>query len=99
MRRYIQDNAVLCNEVNDKVVQHFVQCIETHGKHVQVSFSKQKKLMHTPRAPSVMLAPGPAICLAVSDLLDLPSALSHPGRILGKMLPRIVSLVPESLDT
>merc|ERR550532_3390046 len=30
-----QDNAVLCNEVNDKVVQHFVQCIETHGKHVQ----------------------------------------------------------------
>ena len=43
MRRYIQDNAVLCNEVNDKVVQHFVQCIETHGKHVQVSFSKQKK--------------------------------------------------------
>ena len=55
--------------------------------------------MHAPRAPSVMLAPGPAICLAVSDLLDLPSALSHPGRILGKMLPRIVSLVPESLDT
>ena len=33
----VQDNAVLCNEVNDKVVQHFVQCIETHGKHVQVS--------------------------------------------------------------
>ena len=34
-----QDNAVLCNEVNDKVVQHFVQCIETHGKHVQVRHS------------------------------------------------------------
>ena len=31
-----QDNAVLCNEVNEKVVQHFVQCIESHGKHVQV---------------------------------------------------------------
>eukprot|EP00092_Neocalanus_flemingeri_P012650 GFUD01013633.1.p1 GENE.GFUD01013633.1~~GFUD01013633.1.p1 ORF type:complete len:2696 (-),score=487.89 GFUD01013633.1:214-8301(-) len=30
-----QDNAVLCNEVNEKVVQHFVQCIESHGKHVQ----------------------------------------------------------------
>lgn len=28
---------MLCNEVNDKVVQHFVQCIETRGKHVQVS--------------------------------------------------------------
>ena len=31
-----KDNAVLCNEVNEKVVQHFVQCIESHGKHVQV---------------------------------------------------------------
>jgi inositol 1,4,5-triphosphate receptor type 1 len=30
-----QDNAVLCNEVNEKVVQHFVHCIESHGKHVQ----------------------------------------------------------------
>ena len=37
MRLNVQDNAVLCNEVNDKVVQHFVQCIETHGKHVQVN--------------------------------------------------------------
>ena len=34
---FLQDNAVLCNEVNEKVVQHFVQCIESHGKHVQVS--------------------------------------------------------------
>ena len=31
----LQDNAVLCNEVNEKVVQHFVHCIESHGKHVQ----------------------------------------------------------------
>ena len=28
-------NANLCNEVNEKVIQHFVHCIETHGKHVQ----------------------------------------------------------------
>ncbi|CAB3383323.1 Hypothetical predicted protein [Cloeon dipterum] len=30
-----QDNSALCNEVNEKVIQHFVHCIETHGKHVQ----------------------------------------------------------------
>ncbi|KAL6425350.1 hypothetical protein ACFW04_009507 [Cataglyphis niger] len=30
-----QDNSILCNEVNPKVIQHFVHCIETHGKHVQ----------------------------------------------------------------
>ncbi|RZF46806.1 hypothetical protein LSTR_LSTR012029 [Laodelphax striatellus] len=30
-----QDNSTLCNEVNDKVIQHFIHCIETHGKHVQ----------------------------------------------------------------
>ncbi|XP_059489597.1 inositol 1,4,5-trisphosphate receptor isoform X6 [Neocloeon triangulifer] len=30
-----QDNSSLCNEVNEKVIQHFVHCIETHGKHVQ----------------------------------------------------------------
>ncbi|KAI4502615.1 hypothetical protein M0802_002527 [Mischocyttarus mexicanus] len=30
-----QDNSTLCNEVNVKVIQHFVHCIETHGKHVQ----------------------------------------------------------------
>ncbi len=34
---HVQDNAVLCNEVNEKVVQHFVHCIESFGKHVQVS--------------------------------------------------------------
>ncbi|XP_012277978.1 inositol 1,4,5-trisphosphate receptor isoform X3 [Orussus abietinus] len=30
-----QDNSILCNEVNAKVIQHFVHCIETHGRHVQ----------------------------------------------------------------
>ncbi|XP_035720753.1 inositol 1,4,5-trisphosphate receptor-like isoform X4 [Vespa mandarinia] len=30
-----QDNSTLCNEVSVKVIQHFVHCIETHGKHVQ----------------------------------------------------------------
>ncbi|XP_024947650.1 inositol 1,4,5-trisphosphate receptor isoform X5 [Cephus cinctus] len=30
-----QDNSTLCNEVNAKVIQHFVHCIETHGRHVQ----------------------------------------------------------------
>ena len=29
------DNAQLCNEVSEKVVQHFVHCIESIGKHVQ----------------------------------------------------------------
>lgn len=30
-----KDNLALCNEVSDKVVQHFVHCIEIHGRHVQ----------------------------------------------------------------
>ena len=30
-----QDNAQLCSELGDKVVQHFVHCIETHGRHVE----------------------------------------------------------------
>ncbi|KAK6175051.1 hypothetical protein SNE40_013589 [Patella caerulea] len=30
-----QDNVNLCNEVTERVVQHFVHCIETHGRHVQ----------------------------------------------------------------
>ena len=30
-----QGNATLCNEVNEKVIQHFVHCIESHGRHVQ----------------------------------------------------------------
>jgi inositol 1,4,5-triphosphate receptor type 1 len=30
-----KDNTSLCNEVNEKVVQHFVHCIEIHGRHVE----------------------------------------------------------------
>ncbi|XP_056646753.1 inositol 1,4,5-trisphosphate receptor isoform X2 [Diorhabda sublineata] len=30
-----QDNSKLCNEENEKVIQHFVYCIATHGRHVQ----------------------------------------------------------------
>ncbi|CAG2053001.1 unnamed protein product [Timema podura] len=35
VRSIFQDNSTLCNEVNEKVIQHFVHCIETHGRHVQ----------------------------------------------------------------
>ena len=34
-RAIFQDNIQLCNEVTERVVQHFVHCIETHGRHVQ----------------------------------------------------------------
>ena len=30
-----QDNLILCNEVSEKEIQHFIHCIESHGKHVQ----------------------------------------------------------------
>ena len=30
-----QDNATLCGDVSEKVVQHFVHCIESNGRHVQ----------------------------------------------------------------
>lgn len=30
-----KDNLALCNEVNEKVVQHFVHSIEIHGRHVE----------------------------------------------------------------
>lgn len=30
-----KDNLALCNEVNEKVIQHFVHCIEIHGRHVE----------------------------------------------------------------
>ena len=30
-----QDNAQLCSELSDNVVQHFVHCIETHVGHVE----------------------------------------------------------------
>ncbi len=29
------NNYQLCNEISDRVVHHFVHCIETHGRHVQ----------------------------------------------------------------
>ncbi|XP_013415241.1 inositol 1,4,5-trisphosphate receptor [Lingula anatina] len=34
-RAIFQDNVNLCNEVTERVVQHYVHCIETHGRHVQ----------------------------------------------------------------
>lgn len=29
------NNFQLCSEINERVVQHFVHCTETHGRHVQ----------------------------------------------------------------
>lgn len=29
-----EDNKLLCNEVSESAIQHFVHCIETHGQHV-----------------------------------------------------------------
>lgn len=34
-RSIFQDNLQQCNEVSERVVQHFVRCIETHGRHMQ----------------------------------------------------------------
>ena len=34
MTSIFQDNGVLCNDIPEGVVQHFVHCIETHGRHV-----------------------------------------------------------------
>ncbi|XP_071082812.1 inositol 1,4,5-trisphosphate-gated calcium channel ITPR1-like isoform X3 [Haliotis cracherodii] len=34
-RSIFLDNVHLCDEIKDRVVQHFVRCIETHGRHVQ----------------------------------------------------------------
>ncbi|XP_033744403.1 inositol 1,4,5-trisphosphate receptor-like isoform X4 [Pecten maximus] len=34
MQAIFQDNLNLCTEVQDRVIQHFVHCIETHGRHV-----------------------------------------------------------------
>lgn len=33
-RAIFQDNVSLCNEVTERVVQHFVRCIETHSRHM-----------------------------------------------------------------
>ncbi|CAI5664572.1 unnamed protein product [Oreochromis niloticus] len=35
MRQIFMNNYQLCNEISDRVVHHFVHCIETHGRHVQ----------------------------------------------------------------
>ncbi|XP_010888608.2 inositol 1,4,5-trisphosphate receptor type 2 isoform X3 [Esox lucius] len=35
MRHIFMNNFHLCNEISERVVHHFVHCIETHGRHVQ----------------------------------------------------------------
>lgn len=35
MQHIFMNNFQLCSEINDRVVQHFVHCIETHGRSVQ----------------------------------------------------------------
>ncbi|XP_046889429.1 inositol 1,4,5-trisphosphate receptor type 2 [Hypomesus transpacificus] len=35
MRHIFMNNYYLCNEISERVVHHFVHCIETHGRHVQ----------------------------------------------------------------
>uniref|UniRef100_A0A3Q3WWS6 Inositol 1,4,5-trisphosphate receptor n=1 Tax=Mola mola TaxID=94237 RepID=A0A3Q3WWS6_MOLML len=35
MHYIFMNNYQLCNEISDRVVHHFVHCIETHGRHVQ----------------------------------------------------------------
>ncbi|XP_049327890.1 inositol 1,4,5-trisphosphate receptor type 1 isoform X5 [Astyanax mexicanus] len=35
MQHIFMNNFQLCSEINERVVQHFVHCIETHGRHVQ----------------------------------------------------------------
>ncbi|XP_066561476.1 inositol 1,4,5-trisphosphate receptor type 2 isoform X1 [Amia ocellicauda] len=35
MRNIFMNNYHLCNEISDRVVHHFVHCIETHGRHVK----------------------------------------------------------------
>ncbi len=34
VRSIFMDNVTLCGEIKERVVQHFVRCIETHGRHV-----------------------------------------------------------------
>ncbi|KAK2709545.1 inositol 1,4,5-trisphosphate receptor-like isoform X2 [Artemia franciscana] len=41
-----EDNEVLCNEVSEKVVQHFIHCIESHMKHT--SYLRFLQLVITP---------------------------------------------------
>uniref|UniRef100_A0A8C5JV77 Inositol 1,4,5-trisphosphate receptor n=1 Tax=Jaculus jaculus TaxID=51337 RepID=A0A8C5JV77_JACJA len=35
MRHIFFNNYPLCSEISERVVQHFVHCIETHGRHVE----------------------------------------------------------------
>lgn len=35
MRHIFMNNYHLCSEISDRVVHHFVHCIETHGRRVQ----------------------------------------------------------------
>uniref|UniRef100_A0A673C5V2 Inositol 1,4,5-trisphosphate receptor n=1 Tax=Sphaeramia orbicularis TaxID=375764 RepID=A0A673C5V2_9TELE len=35
MQHIFMNNFQLCSEINERVVQHFVHCIESHGRHVQ----------------------------------------------------------------
>lgn len=35
MQHIFMNNLQLCSEINERVVQHFVHCIETHGRSVQ----------------------------------------------------------------
>ncbi|XP_075754910.1 inositol 1,4,5-trisphosphate-gated calcium channel ITPR2 isoform X1 [Pelodiscus sinensis] len=35
MRHIFMNNYHLCNEISERAVQHFVHCIETHGRHVE----------------------------------------------------------------
>uniref|UniRef100_A0A3Q3QFR2 Inositol 1,4,5-trisphosphate receptor n=1 Tax=Monopterus albus TaxID=43700 RepID=A0A3Q3QFR2_MONAL len=35
MQHIFMNNFQLCSEISDRVVQHFVHCTETHGRHVQ----------------------------------------------------------------
>ncbi|KAG8537344.1 hypothetical protein GDO81_024689, partial [Engystomops pustulosus] len=35
MRHIFMNNYHLCNEISERVVQHFVHCVETHGRHVE----------------------------------------------------------------
>ncbi|KAG8436073.1 hypothetical protein GDO86_007249 [Hymenochirus boettgeri] len=35
MQHIFMNNFQLCNEINERVVQHFAHCIETHGRNVQ----------------------------------------------------------------
>ncbi|XP_055724268.1 inositol 1,4,5-trisphosphate receptor type 1-like isoform X3 [Salvelinus fontinalis] len=35
MQHVFMNNFQLCSEINERVVQHFIHCTETHGRHVQ----------------------------------------------------------------